>query len=415
MSDNKTVCIVESSSTEDMDHSIPKLVRLRNTANIFYKQNNLESALHYDKIYIKRNAFRAYKVAEKWRERGHEEISKTFEDLGLEIAYNDPDDAEWSVALLIDTKRFTKAHEVGNKVLEKWAMDSDTKINEGINNKMALAIKIDSPFHYYIFRNKLTDIEETYIVHNFYKYFENKSLKIENKDSSSIGYFINRTYIDQNFLIENKLTIDEARGKIIAIFSELQNKNKIISVMLQAAFVHAKKDLYFKVHIFNKIPNNGKYRGMYRYYWDSIEICKLSLEGPFFKELLMHEIYHLLMYLVFQNKGDKYYDGKPYLLNDKKAKKDFKMIIKKSKLNVKCYLNYQYYNPLNDTFIYPEFFATCKKKELDYEFLAYFIEIATNLDDEDLKKQNLLKPMYNYWMKYIQPRIKQYIKDYSNS
>ncbi|PWU05956.1 MAG: hypothetical protein C5B43_02550 [Verrucomicrobia bacterium] len=379
-------------------------------ADRYYQNDQIRLAQHYDTIATQNNAYHALESAEKWIKRGHENISKKFEAIALEIGYADPNEAEFTVADLIDNGKFRQAEAFGNKLLEKWSRECDKQCLSHIVNKMALAIKINATNYYYHFKNKIVDLNHDCLVHNYYKYFENKSLKCENQNSDAIDAIINRVHIDSDFLIQHKLTLEKSRKIIKEIFVELEKKNEILSQIIQATSLHAKTDPYFKLHIFNNHPTNKSDFGMNRPYWKTVEVCGLAMDSGFFKGVLMHEICHMLMRLLFKN------ESSPFTACDTKAKKTFKEIIKQIKTDIVKYKQQKEENLINSELsVFEEIFDHYEKANWSSEAIARFIELNASLDNPDYKNQKFLKRMEDFWMKFVQPEMTAYITKQRNS
>lgn len=401
---------------EDRIEAINNSYKAAKIADKWYAKEDKEIALEFDRIYLKDRSYMAGEIATKWYTRGEQDIAIAFERLY-------PKAAEWKFEELIKTD-LPEAQAYGNKMLEFWISQNDEEIQIDLDEKLTLAAKVESIYYYEILKSKLNDKaedtnsrKENNVIHNYSKYLENTPLSPPAKDSSITDSLIQRTYINPDVLNHNNLSLEEARKMLEVDLYHLSKKNNIIFSILHIIALYARENPYFKLHIFYENPlGKSEVLGLYTVFKKHAEVSQLPLNSQLFRETLTHEWTHQLMDILFHNLGN------PYHANDHNAKIEWESIIHTIKQKVHDapheLKNTSKLNPFSNPYEWMlcqyEDIKRYPDSEYGSEAIARFSQMLANDAYDDPKVHKFLCPISDYWIKYIQPVIDQYVQDHAS-
>lgn len=372
----------------------------------WYNRGDLDLSFKFDNLYLQDHPGDAPLIAHEWHERNEHDKALVFESLY-------PRAALIYLNKLIKKGNFSQAQDYGNQILEFWISQNDETIQNNIDDKLKLAVKMESK-HYAILRSKLIDVSKDDIFHNYLKFLENLPLSPNIQTTSITDYLTHRIYINPDFLSAHNINIEKARMMLELDLYELTKKNDITFLILHAIALHAKTDPYFKLHIFLEVPlKEKKTFGTYRpdIELERVNINSRRLRSSSFRRSLIHEWTHQLMDILFSNNSN------PYPKNDQLAKSQWKKVMNsiQSKLNESPSPEFNSTDCLYDQII------TCFSKiqrydpsDHDSEAIARFSEILTLNEDSDPRVKEFLLPIKDYWIQYIKPALNKYFASNSN-
>lgn len=376
-------------------------------ADKWYQKGDNSSASYFDKIYLSYHPKLLDNVVRKWTDRGEEGIASNIKNFR-----SNPVQETRLLDALIRGGYFDKAEQYGNELLEYWISQSDENIREFIDLKLKTAIKIKSKYYYDILQSKLIDKNKDDIIQNYGKYLENIPLSPENRDLSVTDYLTHRAYVNPEFLSTYNLSIEKARMMLEVDIYELIKGSDITFSILHVVALHAKGDPRYKLQIFYESPfNNPAERGAYLPQEGEVFTATSPLRSPDIRKTLAHEWTHQAMDIIFHN------ERLPYAKNDKTAEIEWNKAMNTvlDKLSgISSFVFVQEartpYERARKSF---KMIYQYNSNEYGQEAIARFAELIGSGDYDDPEVKEFLKPIYDYWIQYIQPTIEKYVKDHA--
>lgn len=376
-------------------------------ADKWYNRGEKEIALEFDKLGAQNSPSIADAIASKWYDRGEHELALDFEETASKVY---PRSALKKVSRLIKDGKFAEAEEFGNKMLEHWVSQSDEKIREDLRSKLHMAALLESPYYYEILISKIAKGQAGGdIIENYTKFLENIPLSAELKDISITDYLMQKIKINPEFLEKYNISLDLARKMVETDIYELAKKGDIPFSILHVIALHAKQDPYFKLHIFYEQPLGD--RPTAGVYWSNLERVSIHGMSKSFRGTLIHEWTHQVMDVLFRNASN------PYKASDKDARKQWDNAMNKVFQKLNEYLKQKntnssfdqmlrYFNLVQSSHYY-------KENEYPRETIAFFVDAIGMYGYEDPQVKEFFQPLYDYWVHYIDPVIKNYIKEHA--
>lgn len=400
--------------TKNLRPNIDIINKLDKLSEKWDRKGNIDGAAYFDYLYSFYFPKMLDSIVRKWTDRGKEEIALNIKDSVLALR-DDPSIGTKIMDKLINTGHFAMAENFANELLEYWISQNDEKIRMDIKDKLALAAKIKSKHYFDILESKLDNPGRYYdIIKNYRKFLDNIPLSPENKDLSITDYLTHRAYVMQDFLTKYNISIEEARMMLEVDIYELIKKNPITFSILHVVALHAKEDSRYKLQIFYESPfgqtgEQGRYSPV-----EGIYTTTNPLRSAKIKETLAHEWTHQAMDIIFHN------GSLPYARNDETAKIEFNTAMnrvldqfKDLKQSAPWFFNREPWSPreraihiFNDIYLYNE-------DQREQEAIARFVGLIGSGDYDDPEVKEFLEPIYDYWMKYIEPAIQKYVKDHA--
>lgn len=364
-----------------------------------YNEGRKDSAMQFDKNYLMAMPDNIDQVVNKWTERGEDALA-------LDLK-NNPRIAIQVLDKLINSRNFPQAEEYGNKMLEYWVAQSPQEIRRGIDIKLKFAISMNSDFYYDALKKAIVSVDPNYVVENYEKYLESLPLNANVKDLSITDFLVHRSYVNQGFLDKYNLSLEDARMMLEVDIYELTKKGDIIFSVLHTVALYAKEDPSYKLHIFAEQPLGKGVAGEYVSYLSSISVNPGALRSDAMRQALAHEWTHLLMNLLFQN------DSNPFAAKDDQARIAWEktMEIIWDKVNKA--------KDIDPASLYGRairgYVAVKKYPESQYgsEMIARLPTILASEIYNDPQVKEFLKPIYDYWMQFIEPAIQKYVKEHA--
>lgn len=355
---------------------------------------------------------KASSIATQWYKRGENEIASEFEQISLQTG---PRNALKKFDELIKAGNFSQAEKLGNQLLEFWVSESDIKIKDNLDLKLKLAALMDSKYYYEILNSKQSKISNDDIIQNYTKFLENVSLNPVVKDISITDYLTHRTVINPEFLEKFNIPLDEARKMLEMDLYELAKKSDITFSILHVIALYAKQDPNFKLHIFYENPlGESTTVGTYWQELQRVQINKFPLRSNIIRGVIIHEWTHQAMHLLFHNNFNPYSDHDTIAKNKwNKIMEDMVQSLKKQPLKFKLALIFDP-NPFARAISsFDTAFKAYPEISQSPETIARFVEMIGNNDYENPQVKELLQPIYDYWMQFINPAIEKYVKKYA--
>lgn len=377
-------------------------------ANEWYDRQCNDLGFEFDILFLKNDPRKSPEIAHTWHLRGEHDFA--FE---LEKAY--PLAALSRFDNLIKNSLCLEADFYANQMLKHWLSENDEQIQNSLNDKLKLAVKIESP-DYKILRTKLSKINRNNIFHNYLPFLENlplnsKPTQIQCNNTTTLDSLIDRIYISPDLLKAQKISIETARAILEFDLYELAQKNPIISSILHALAIFAKANPDFKLHIFHKNPFNEKSFGIYRPIIKQVNIHSRHLGSLLFRKTLIHEWTHQLMDILFSNFSN------PYFRNDDIAQTEWNNIMQAIWRHLADAQYVEDTDPNIDG--YKQALISFNKIKLyqeefhHSEAIARYAEMLAINAFEDPKTKKLLKSVNNFWIQYLTPIIEKYIAENS--
>lgn len=304
-------------------------------------------------------------IAQKWHERGKKEAELEIDDFFLTDVIPNRRDIEVSSRILRDN------------IINKWSERGEVTIAD----------------HFSVDPNKIA----------FH------SLKPIIKKLSIVDYLAHRTYISQKYLDSQDISIERARMMLEVDLYELAKKSDILFSILHVIALHAKEDPRYKLDIFHKeVDKFGQeLEGNYSPMTGQVTIVNPSLRSSAARSFLAHEWTHQMMVVLFHNFG-----ARPYADNDEAAKNAWKKVMKEVYVpSLRKNFGQSPYEKTRQTF--GEIYSDYGEYFWDGEVIARFSQQIASGDYDDPAVQKFLEPIYNYWMKYIEPAIEKYIREHA--
>ncbi len=237
------------------------------------------------------------------------------------------------------------------------------------------------------------------------------------KELSIVDYLTYRTYISQKFLKEHNISIEKMRMMLEVDLYEIAKKNNILFSVLHVVALHAKNDPKYKLRLSH--PETDQFGneliGSYHPMTGEVTMTEPSLRTSNARGFLAHEWTHLAMYMLFNN------SAKPYSYDDHKANTTFERIVQSIRNGMPHPMDnrdpdedyndpdYDAYQRAYRTFL--DGFLLYDKHYWEQEVIARFTQIMASSDYDYPSVQEFTKPIYDYWMQYIQPAIKKYVQE----
>lgn len=377
-------------------------------ADKLYNDGNKKMAADIDKEYLIAKPDSIDYVIAKWIDRGEEGIAMTLK--------NNPKVAIYILDKLIRNGKFTEAEEYGNKVLEYWVSQSDRDIQQELDLKLKFAINMNADYYYAMLNEKANIVDP--VLGNYSQALANLPLNEKMKDLSITDFLVHRSYVNQDFLNNHNVSLEDARKMLEVDIYELVKKNDLIFSILHTVALNLKEDPYYKLHIFDKEPLGeilgSPSRGLFIEPLGTLHLAAMPLRSAILRQTLVHEFTHLLMKFLFHN------NSKPFSKNDDKAKIAWdtvkETILEKLNNIPEEFRSVSRFspniNPYEQTLIiYNDVKRLYGESEYDSEFIARFPEIVASEAYEDPQVQEFLKPIYDYWMQFIKPAIEKNVKE----
>lgn len=378
-------------------------------ADIWHQRGENKIASEFDELYLAGHSIAADRMFLKWDKRKDRECALKFEELAYNFDIGSAIEKPFtSVPLLnkwVYRKRFAVAEKYANRLLEIWSSEGDEKINQDLIWKLKLAAKINSEVYYkklksreYLQTNFDREGTEAETVRNYWKAFKNIALRYDDDNKSIADYLADKFYIEPTLL--DRFDKQKMHNAIEVSLHKLIKKHEIIFSIFHVIALHAKEDPYFRIDIFaTDFNNTSNDAGLYSMMLNRVRMICNPLEAKqLFECTLPHECCHQMMNLLYDN------ENKPYRSDDAKAKEEYLRIIEA----IKKFEN-KSGNPGIEKF--KEVFVLYNESYYEIECIVKLPEIIALGYYENTEVQKLLKPLYNYWMKYIMPDIEKYIKE----
>lgn len=334
-----------------------------------------------------------------------------FEDLeeAIETSIIDPYYSMTALKHWIKKGEFAMAEEFANRILGIWVSEDDENINKDLIWKLKLAAKINSEFYYQKLKDKDCTNKESIknegtgiqIIRNYSKVFTTNALKYTKNYFSITDYLANKIYIDPDLSEQdgsNKSKQEIQKAIEISIY-ELSKKSDITFSILHAIALQAKEDPYFRIHIFAIDLTDGGNLGSYSELLDRVHIvCNTLRTRGVFEGRLIHEWTHQLMNILYDNKS------KPYRRENRRARSEYLKVIEGIR-------KIENEGGIRGIEKFKEVFARYNKGQHESECVARLAEVIALGYYEEVEVREALKPLYDYWMKYVAPDIERYVRD----
>lgn len=375
-------------------------------ADKWFRRGDSKVASEFDKLYSEIKPQYAFTIVSKWIERGgaYNEIAY---DFAMRVSMRDPYHSMTALKHWIKKGELSIGEEFANKILEIWISEDDEKVNTDLLWKLKLAAKINSEFYYEKLKSRDWSTEKSTkhegtgprMVRNYLKVLKIDMLKNSEDYLSMTDHLVNKVYIDPNLLKQNRRTKETIRGAIERGLYELSKKSDITFSILQVIALHAKEDPYFRVNILASDLTNDGNLGSYSELLDRVQIiCNNFESSELLQRRLIHEWCHQAINILYNN------ESKPYRKGDNKAKYEYLQVIE----GIKKIENKR---ELPGIKRFKDVFQLYDESLHESESIVRLPEIITLGYYENFEVQEALKPLEDYWMKYIKPDIEKYIRE----
>lgn len=384
-------------------------------ADKWFDRGNIELALEFDNLSLKESPFLASEVADKWFDRGHVEFARTIYSSNFSPFF-----AFYVFNNWLKVGQFEKAEKFANRILEIWVSEDDEKINQGLLWKLAIAAKINSEFYYEKLKSKEDPLKEkdhsglnVEEIYHYSKALKNIALKSDDQCLSIADYLANKFYVDPDLINQDMLTKEKLNKIIQFSLYELNNKSDITFSIMHGIALHAKENPYFRINVFKEHTVNDELVGSYN---EILDRTQIAIPPPVLHEIfgwiIIHEWCHQLMNVLYNN------HCKPYQAGNKEAQSEYWKAIEAVQ---KAIVQRKLFSSVWSLFFknaeqkvierFQDLIDFYEESKYEQEYIVKLPEIIAQGHYDDSVVQEILKPLYDYWMKYIAPDIEKYIKD----
>ncbi len=377
-------------------------------ADKWYNKGDKQEAERFDFYYALYDPEKLDEILTKWNDRGEGEIAFNIKQSFEKVRYS-PESIESKFNKLIKRGKLAEAEKFGKKALEYWTSQNDQDILEYADIKLKLAAKLNDEYYYDILIGKLKNKNKMdNILYDYSKYLKSLSLSPSMKDISITDYLIHRSYIAPDFLKTYKISIEEARMMLETDIYELAKKSDITFSVLHVIALHAKEDPFSKIYIFP--PDWNGNNGEYHFDLGIVRVNNSQLGSRLMRRVLAHEWTHQAMNILFNN------DSRPYPQDDEVMIDEWKDAfdsVESAFRQSKRLISRNSQNPYSEASVSFDDISSYESRFHDSEAIARFVELIGSDAYNDPAVQEVLGPIYDYWMKYIEPAIQKYVKDRS--
>lgn len=345
-----------------------------------------------------------------------------FKDIDLRV-----DRIEYLAAL----GQYREAEKLANELLETWINKDLMSFRENCKTLWRLASKIRSSYYYPQILKKCfakNQLNENSYIEQVDRNIQNdqniqKKIKSSDKILSIVDMLSSRLYIDPELGELYGVSVESIQQTIENMLYEVLKDNEIIFDILHALALYIKNDdPFFSIDIlvdkknFKWIGKQEVHSGAYIPLDGNIYIRKSFLDSMGFKGTMIHEITHKLMDALYDN------DSNPYRLDDIVAKAAYQNALHdlEKKLDIlKREYDYnskeeiktgnKFYDHAIESLINVRNLKLYKDENYLREYIVRFPQSIANGTYRDVKVQELMQPLADYWNQYIQPEINTYL------
>lgn len=330
------------------------------------------------------------------------------------------------IVSLIRADQVREAEEYVNKLLEYWKNQTDEEVRKHLRSLLKMAIMIESEHYYSKLKEKSSKVlnEEksspNFFIEEHEPYFQTISLGGDNSEGlCMIEVLASKMKMDPEYRRRYKFSAQDLRQSMEFQLYDLSKRMHYINSeeasmifdVLHIAAIHSLQHPHRKIYLLlNKTEPNQDWVGLYEAHFEitsHIVVMHSIMEINKFQGTLMHEFTHNVMDILFNNACNPYWSANHQ--NHEELKNAYNAIVKglletldSPKNELSASLDYAI-ERMNSVKTYDE-------KDKDSEYIVRIVQImaAGHYNDPEVKK--LLQPFVDYWIKYISPEIKRYIR-----